>query len=234
MSDIVITKEFKNKPSYASSEMKRALFDTNLDDISLVPLVSESKVMKSEASKNQKISAKDMLDDTIHQKAYCSLYDVAQFLKENVPHMVEEQNLMQRFTDDRRKNFDMMRSCVKELLERPESGLSKMISAQKDYLEIRKERGDFDNYSIRKSVERNGKERSVSVKVTPEQAVEHELALKVDQITEQGVSLTKQHVKEQCASIGDKSAYMKMMGIKQTMDKQETNVEKEIEVDICG
>lgn len=232
--DIVIKKEFENKPSYASSEMKDALFGLNTDDISLVPSVSKSKVMKSEVSKNQEMSAKDMLDDTIHQKAYRSLYDVAQFLKENVPHMVEEQNLMQRFTDDRRKNFDMMRSCVKELLERPESGLSKMISAQKDYLEIRKERGDFDDCSIRKFVVKNGRAESVLVKATPDQMVEHELARKVDQITEQGVSFTKRYVEEQCTSTGDKSAYMKMLGIKQTMDKQETNVEKETEVDICG
>lgn len=214
--------------------MKRVLFDTNAADIPLVPPVLKSKIMKSEVLKNQKMSTIDMTDDTIHQKADHSLCDVAQFLKENVPHMVEEQNLIQRFTDNLRKNFNMMKSCVKELLEKPESGLSKMMVAQKDYLEMRKERGDFDDCSIQKFVVKNGKERSILVKATPEQMVEHELARKVDQMVDKGVSIINKHVIEQCASTGDKSAYMKMIGIKQIMDKQEINVEKETEVGICG
>ena len=64
--------------------------------------------------------------------------------------------------------------------------------------------------------------------------VEHELTRKVDQMVDKGVSIINKHVIEQCASTGDKSAYMKMMGIKQTMDKQEINVKKEIEDKICG
>lgn len=87
-----------------------------------------------------------------------------------------------------KKANEIVRSYVIDLLNRPDSGFSEAMQAKHQYLEARRDRGDFDEYYVYQRRGRGKDRKSVRVKLSPDEAVRDQENKYRDEVTEKGMN----------------------------------------------
>ena len=96
-----------------------------------------------------------------------------------------------------KKANEIVRSYVIDLLNRPDSGFKEAMAIKHDYLEARKNRGDFDNYQITRSRKgKNGKKEKITKTLSPDMAVRAEEEKAREQIIYDGMNAVYQVLKK--------------------------------------
>lgn len=87
-----------------------------------------------------------------------------------------------------KKANEIVRSYVIDLLNRPDSGFAEAMAAKHEYLEARRDRGDFDEYYAYKKRGQGKNRKSVRVRLTPDEAVRDQEAKYREEIIEKGMN----------------------------------------------
>ncbi len=84
---------------------------------------------------------------------------------------VRKGNTVKKIHGNMKKANEIVRSYVTDLLNRPDSGFTEAMRAKHEYLVTRRDRGDFENYTIYTTRLRGSKKESVKTRINPDEAV---------------------------------------------------------------